>query len=306
MEKLFFEEVGEVKEFFDKNAAELDTADFLDLIMFNWDDRFDYVKDSPIISYMENREDISSPEDKQNVKNILTKYMDDEDESLRAAVAKCLGFVAGDDLTLLEKLAADNDCIVRCEALESILRTAGSKAAGRMIAAFENDEDDLVRLIAVRQLLKMEDLNLTEFFVKAADDDCEEIAAESCYYLTTRNGRRIYRFLCRKYRKARSAFEKLCFSYALYVFGDRDKLKKVLSSLRKKGKRFWQVRKHAAIFLDYMSDYSDLKTIKLILKNLENALPAEPAYSVSYEIELSIKKIREFIDRVTAENGDKG
>jgi hypothetical protein len=271
-------------------SESMGVVEFLDNIMFIWDDRCDIVPKSLLISYME-KLSLPGRGGWVGIREVLARYMDSEDESLRRAVAKCLGFVCDDDLSLLEKLLSDSDVLVRCEALESMVKAAGAKVADRVVEISGTDEDPLVRLIAVRQLAAIEGIDRTDVFIKALESNYDEIYAEGCKYLAGKKNRKIYQLLRKKYIRTDNKFDRLCLCYALFFHGERDKLKKIFSALNLQGQDNFYVRFYAARFLDDIYFESNCKIRKLILEKLKEALVEEKNVNIVYEIKIGIDRM---------------
>jgi hypothetical protein len=286
-----------------KKSLTLPPVEFIEWVLKDWYYGFDDV----IIEYLKSNADKMTSEEKSNIVRIIKEYaVSDDDELFRSDMAKLLGYVCTDDLSMLEEWLTDSDSLVRCEALESLVRLRGAEYVDKAVEMFRTDEDTLVRIVAIRQLATMENVRLTYIFMEALEKTCsEEIYSAACMALAERVNRKVYRFLRRHYIRARSRFDRICLSYALYLHGEKDKLKKICSALTAQGKENTYVRYEAAMFLDFIYWQSKYKKRKLILEKLKEALPNEPLGMISGSIKISIDNMEPDIEEYLQKTGKK-
>jgi hypothetical protein len=273
---------------------------FTEYFLNNWDCRMDNL----FTDYFEANENNIEKEDKNEIIRVMKDFSEFDDKYLREAVAKSLRYLCSEDVSLLVKFLSDSDVLVRCEALESLVKVAGAKVADKVVEIFRTDEDTLVRIIAIRQLAKIEGINLTDIFMEALETtDSEEIFSAACMALAERKNKKVYRFIRQNYIRARTGFDRVCLSYTLYLHGEKDKLKKICTALTTKGKENIYVRYEAAMFLDFIYWKSNYKTRKLILEALKGALPNEPLGMISGDLKISIENMEPDIEEYLQNTG---
>lgn len=207
---------------------------------------------------------------------------------------------------MLEKLIADSEAMVRFEALESLAKTAGVKAVDKLIEIYKTDEEAIVRVVAIRQLGFIKGINLTDLFMDAVENtNLMEIYSAACTALAEHKNKKVYKFLQKQYIRANYSCDKVCLAYALFMQGDKAKLKKLFSLLRIKGKDNFDTRYEAGLFLEWIYWRSDYRTRMLILEKMKKAQLVENEAGVIEEIKYCLEEMEPDIQRYIKERHGK-
>lgn len=269
------------KQLFEARISEMKPVECADFAFSNWDICFE---DSILDYFYEHQHTITNDE-KLSIISIMEKYVDSEDEFLRHIIAIILRFVSADNSPLLEKLITDSEDIVRFEALESLAKTAGVKAVDKLIEIYKTDKEAIVRVVAIRQLGFLKGINLTDLFMDAVENsNLMEIYSAACAALAEQKNKKVYKFLQRQYIRAGCSYDKACLAYALFIQGEKDKLKKLFSSLTIKGKDNYDTRYETGLFLEWIYWRSDYRTRMLILEKMKKAQLVENEAAILEEI----------------------
>ncbi|MCE1248805.1 MAG: HEAT repeat domain-containing protein [Firmicutes bacterium] len=260
---------------------------FICYVFDNWNHLYYYF----VENYLKDRVGRLTPEEVRFISDKLAEQVCAQDYSPRLAAAVYFRYIYPEDLSALEALSHDTDPVVRCEALESLVKIKGASAREKAVELFNTDKDSLVRLVALKQLASMQEFNFTDIFMAALESDSAAIYSEGCKYLAEKKNRKVYMFLRRKYIRARDHFDRLCLSHALFLHGERNKLEKILSVFNLPGDENCKLRYEASIFLDRISWVSSNKIRKFILPGLKEALLKEDNQKVAQNINETIKNM---------------
>ena len=232
---------------------------------------------------------------------LMQKNLDSKNITLRIFIALLAGWKDNPQaLPFIRRLLTDRSEFVKSEALESLVKIEKDKAVPTLVDVYKKDEDLLIRHTALRHLKKYGDEAIEPIFREALDSPSEELLAEACEYYADKNDPEITSILNEKYNEVKHILGKLATSYALYCHGHESRLREIMAFLSLGSGWFHlNVRVSAAHFLANIAESgADKDVIVKILDALEDAKEKETVDIASREIEISIRRVSIYLEKI--------